>query len=139
MAESKYATDSKETLIVEIKDRRTAGRKLPVDLRANEDALRAALEADDVDNGEFTEDKEISAEELSLGAAARADGVTERQVPDDLDEYSGQYRYLPTGEIFGLQIKHDLDVRAHKTHHAKSPLKFWDGTAEEFRANFDKV
>lgn len=53
MADSKYATMSKDTLIAEIKTRRAANRKIPVDLRADEATLRAALDADDVDNGDF--------------------------------------------------------------------------------------
>ena len=70
---------------------------------------------------------------------ATSDGVVSREVPTDLGDYSGKYKYLPTGEEFALKIVADSEVRAHKTHHAKNPLKFWDGTAEQFRALFDKV
>jgi len=144
---SKYLELTKEELVNEIKDRRAAGRKIAVDLRASEDKLAAALESDDLENGDVPSDptvapeeaEELTTDELSAGAAARADGVVSREVPQDLEEYKGQYRYLPTGEIFGLKILPTADVRANKTHLAKSPLKFWDGTAEEFRAQFDKV
>lgn len=59
-------------------------------------------------------------------------------LPDDLGQYSGKYKYLPTGEIFALKVLPDNEVRAHKTHTAKNQTKFWDGTAEEFRRLFDK-
>lgn len=144
-AKSKYANDDKDALVDEIKARRTAGRKIAVDLRASEEKLMAALDADDLGNGDFDHEDggELSPEQLKLGAVARADGVTARQVPDDLHEYSGKYRHLPDGEfhgeIFGLKILPDDQVRAHKTHHAKSPRGFWDGTEAEFRAQFDKL
>ena len=70
---------------------------------------------------------------------AVSDGAQVRAVPDDLNEFKGQYKYIRTGEIFGLKIMPHDQVRSGKTHHAKSPLKFWDGTEEEFRANFDKL
>lgn len=50
---SKYAGMGKDTLTAEIKTRRAAGRKISVDLRGDEDTLRAALDTDDVENGEF--------------------------------------------------------------------------------------
>lgn len=50
---SKYAAMGKDALTSEIKSRRAVGRKLSVDLRADEDTLRAALDTDDVENGEF--------------------------------------------------------------------------------------
>lgn len=137
MANSKYAELSKEELVAEIKDRRNEGRTITVDLRASNDVLIASLEADDAATPE--EEQELTREALSTGAAARADGVTARAVPDDLHEYQGQYKYIPTGEVFGLKVLNDSEVRAHKTHHAKSPLKFWDGTEAEFRAQFDKL
>lgn len=55
---SKYAEMGKDALTAEIKTRRAAGRKLSVDLRGDEDTLRAALDADDVDNGEFPSKEE---------------------------------------------------------------------------------
>lgn len=146
MAKSKYADLDKDTLVAAVKDRRAAGRKIAVDLRASEEKLAAALDADDMENGDFDPDAptsddatELTPEALRLGAAARADGIVTRQVPDDLNEYKGQYRYLATGEIFGLKILPDGEVRGHKTHHAKSPLKFGDYTADEFRLQFEKV
>lgn len=164
MAKSKYAEMDKDALVAEIKARRAADRKIAVDLRANEENLRAALDTDDVENGEFAPDadkspaksekkqddtkppegaKELTRTALSKGAIARADGVTAREVPDDLDEYKGKYKYRRDGEfkdeVFGLKIVPDDEVRAHKTHHAKSPRGFWDGTEAEFRDQFDKL
>jgi hypothetical protein len=59
--------------------------------------------------------------------------------PEDLQEYKGRYRHLATGDIFGLKVLHGSEVRQNKTHHAKSARMFWDGTPEEFRAQFDKA
>jgi len=151
MAKNKYAELDKDALVAEIKARRTAGRKIAVDLRANEDNLRAALDTDDVENGDFDPEtveapkdaKELSRTELAQGAIARADGVLAREVPTDLNEYKGKYKYRRDGEfkgeVFGLKIVPDNEVRAHKTHHAKSPRGFWDGTEAEFRDQFDKL
>jgi len=74
---------------------------------------------------------------------AVSDGTPGRQVPADLADYKGKYKYLKQGtlhgHIFGLKILDVEDVRSGKTHHAKSPLAFWDGTEDEFRANFEKL
>lgn len=155
MAQSKFAKLDKDALVAEIKARRNAGRKIAVDLRAPEDKLVAALEADELENGEAAPEpqedptlppegaEELTSTELTLGALARADGVVTREVPEDLGEYKGQYSYLVDGPlkgfIFGLKILPTSDVRANKTHLAKCPIAFWDGTASEFREQFDKV
>ena len=74
---------------------------------------------------------------------AVSDGTPDRQVPADLAEFKGKYKYLKHGalhgHIFGLKILPADEVRSGKTHHAKSPLAFWDGTEDEFRANFEKL
>jgi hypothetical protein len=55
-------------------------------------------------------------------------------------EYSGQYKYLRDGRIFGLKILPEGEVRMKKTHHAKSADgSFGDYTEAEFRAQFDKL
>lgn len=53
MAKSKYAELDKDALVEEIKTRRAAGRSISVDLRAADDKLRGALDADDMENGDF--------------------------------------------------------------------------------------
>lgn len=163
MANSKYAGTPKGVLVDEVKSRRAKGRKIPVDLRADEFTLAGALDADDMENGEFPGEtdpfitdatlppegaEELTSKELQTGSIARADGVVAREVPDDLAEYSGEYRYrVPgamQGHVFGLKIFGPEtpgwnNIRANKTHHAKSPFGFWDGTEAEFREQFDKV
>lgn len=76
--------------------------------------------------------------EEEIRAAVEANRVNPPE-PTDLSNYTGKYKYLPTGEIFGLKILPDSDVRCHKTHTAKNATKFWDGTADQFRELFDKV
>lgn len=162
MANSKYAGTLKGVLVEEVKSRRAKGHKIPVDLRADEATLAGALDADDMENGEFdagimkavrnqqidptvppSDSTELTSKELQAGSIARADGVVTRAVPDDLTEYSGEFRYRVAGamqgHIFGLKVLSVHDVRGNKTHHAKSPFGFWDGTADEFRDQFDKV
>jgi hypothetical protein len=75
----------------------------------------------------------------TLEEIAVSDGAPKRDVPADLSDYKGKYKYLKTGEIFGLKIMPASEVRSGKTHHLKSPLKFWDGTEDDFRASFDKL
>ena len=70
---------------------------------------------------------------------AKSDGNLAREVPSDLADFSGEYVYRPTGEAFALKVVPDSEVRAHRTHHAKNALKFWDGTATQFRELFDKA
>jgi len=56
MAKSKYADLGKDALVNEIKSRRASGRSISVDLRAVDDKLRAALDTDDLENGDFNPD-----------------------------------------------------------------------------------
>lgn len=81
----------------------------------------------------------MAAKDKTPKEIAAGDGIASREVPADLGDYSGEYTYLPTGEKFALKILPDSEVRAHKTHTAKNALKFWDGTAAEFRELFDKA
>lgn len=84
-----------------------------------------------------------TAEAEKLSEEEKRQQVEERRInpptPADLDEYKGKYRYLGNGEIFGLKILPADQVRGNKTHHAKSARFFWDGTPEQFRAQFDKL
>jgi hypothetical protein len=56
--------------------------------------------------------------------------------PTDLEEYEGTYKYLPTGEEFGLKLVRD-DAYG-KTHHLKNVDHFWSGNVDEFRRAFEK-
>lgn len=69
--------------------------------------------------------------------AVPGDGTIQR--PVDLDEYSGQYKDIKTGEIFGLKILNPGEVRGGKTHHLKSHKQFIDCTEHEFRLLFERV
>ena len=141
MAKSKYAAEDKDTLVEAIKARRAAGRKIAVDLRAGEDKLAAALDADDLENGDFNPDAEPADEDGKELTTEEVKDGTARGIPAD---FTGAYSYLRDGEhkgkVFGLKILHDSEVRGHKTHHAQAADRtFWDGTAAEFRAQFDKL
>jgi len=52
--------------------------------------------------------------------------------------FSGEYVHLESGEIFALKIVPDSEVKAHRTHLAKSLTKFGDYTAADFRRIFEK-
>lgn len=72
---------------------------------------------------------------------AKADGVVAREVPSDLGEFKGQYKYNLglEGEVFGLKVLKPEEARHARTHTAKSALRFWDGTEGEFRLLFEKL
>ncbi len=134
-----YSELSKPELLDSVKLRRDAGREITgINTASSKPDIIAALQLDDENNGVFV-GSDTSAEEIKQHAEANADGALTRAVPEDLQEFKGQYKYLKTSETFGLKIMPADQVRSGKTHHAKSPLKFWDGTEEEFRANFDKL
>jgi hypothetical protein len=63
-------------------------------------------------------------------------GETMSTEPTDLADYEGEYKYLPTGEVFGLKMVED-DPYGH-THHLKNVDHFWSGNEEDFRKNFEK-
>jgi hypothetical protein len=68
------------------------------------------------------------------------DAKAEEAKAEPVSEYSGQYKYLRDGKIFGLKILPESEVRMKKTHHAKSADgSFGDYTEAEFRAQFDKL
>ncbi len=144
---SKYADDDKDTLVESIKARRTAGRTVKVDLRASEEKLAAALDADDMENGDFVpaseDDKDTQPPEdrSELTPEALGKGDTARGIPA---AFKGAFSYLRDGEhkgkVFGLKILPDSEVRGHRTHTAQAADRtFWDGTEAEFRAQFDKL
>ena len=55
------------------------------------------------------------------------------------EKQSGQYRNLRDGNLYSLTILDKSEVQFGRTHQAKSETGFWDGTPEEFRAQFDKL
>lgn len=62
------------------------------------------------------------------------------EAPGDNEFHRGLYVMREghhAGEQFALAI-HDEDLYG-KTHSLKNSLHFWQGTAEEFRTNFDPV
>lgn len=141
MPKSKYADDNKDTLVESIKARRASGRKIAVDLRASDEKLAAALDADDMENGDFDPDAKPPEDVLELIPEDLGKGKTARGIPGD---YEGAFAYLRDGEhkgkVFGLKVLHDSEVRGHRTHTAKAADRtFWDGTEMEFRAQFDKL
>lgn len=69
--------------------------------------------------------------------------VVGRQAVDLEEEgYEGSYKHIAfrgtkeADEAFGLKV--DASDPRGKTHQLKSQLHFWEGTEEEFRANFEK-
>ncbi len=135
-----YDTAVKKELLAEIASRQQQGREIEVKGNTVVDLI-AALKADDANTSEKPEVEEVTPADLGNEAVARHDGVLERQVPDDLSDYKGQYVYLGDqkvpNEVWGLKIV--PHARGGKTHHAKSALRFGDYTPEEFRKQFDKI
>lgn len=80
----------------------------------------------------------IAAEEERDKAVAALSG-TPKEGATDLDQYKGKYLERTTGEVYGLKVMKDEDVRNGKTHHVKNEKFFGDYTKEEFMIRFEKV
>ncbi len=158
-----YTDLNKEELVEAVKARRAQGRTVKVDLRANEDALRAALDADDMENGDLpqvepdTEEKpdpkkeaQPPAKATTLPASLRnqvsrqADPVTKPTQPTDQEFSKGilarnkadglLYQVVKTApDDFNKAVK--ARVPAQESGH---PGFFWEGTEEEYAALFEK-
>jgi hypothetical protein len=63
------------------------------------------------------------------------------KVPGDepaIETYSGHYIESASGQEFALSVVEYNDARDGRTHFAKNSQKFWNGTADEFKAQFEK-
>jgi len=56
-----------------------------------------------------------------------------------VSEFNGQYRYLPTGEVFSLKIVEKSQCRMNRTHLAKGTDAFWDGEPADFQRLFERI
>jgi len=56
----------------------------------------------------------------------------------DIETYSGNFIELSSGQEFAVSIVDLKQSRDGRTHFAKNSQKFWNGTAEEFKAQFEK-
>lgn len=175
---NKYAGWVKEALTSEIKTRRAAGRKISVDLRADEDTLRAALDTDDVENGEFDANEDpkpptaasdaTALQELQKAAADKKEDTQNNiaarypvklmsqiakqpeapsQSTQPLEkEWAEGALYQHKGDKLIYQVvkrasdPYDKPVKARvPAQDSGHPGMFWEGTNEEFNANFEKV
>lgn len=177
MAKSKYAELSKEALVEEIKNRRASGRSISVDLRADEKKLRAALETDDLESGDFVpnaSDKPATspatppeakkdnnppppAPEPKVAPVAVVPGSLRNQVtkapetptkptqPTD-EEFSGGSLARHKGDGFTYEVVKFPGDDFNKPVKCRVPAQdsghpgfYWEGTEEEFAAQFEKV
>lgn len=58
--------------------------------------------------------------------------------PPPNEVYKGSYRQLSTGHLFALAVAKPQDVENGKTHFLKNNVYSWNGTALEFREQFEK-
>lgn len=181
--QSKYAEMSKDALIAAIKARKAAGRTIKVDLRAAESVLAAALDADDMNSGEFDPaakpptdaqkpsatppDKKnpsiappadktaplpmVSARDAALPDALRnqvaalPEMVSQPTQPSDKEFAGGSLaRHKGDGLLYQV-VKREADefnrpIKARVPAQASGhPGFYWEGTAEEFAALFEKA
>lgn len=114
--------------------------------------LEQILESADQVEAKLREDSDSFPEWTPFaGLCAALEPMTQSQ-PDE-EGFSGQYRYLHTGEIFALKVLPDSEARTtltgertgqvvftqKRTHVARSASGSWDGTAEDFEREFQKV
>lgn len=135
---SKYSTLDKEALVAEVKRRRAAGSTIKVDLRAPEDDLRAALDADD-------EPKEASAPgTLGNQLPRQPEAPTQATQPTDeafadgelykskAEGYTYQFINVPSDELKPRKGRIPAQASGH-------PGLFWEGSQAEFEASFTKA
>lgn len=157
---SKYSNLNKDAITTEIKARRSNNRKISVDLRADEDTLRAALDADDVDNGDYTTPpvnpvaaiEDEKPEESHVPVARRQQIAHKPEAPTqptqpsekEWDECGDEYQHKGDGYIYEV-VKRDHDTHGKTVKARVAPQEsghpglYWEGSEAEFAANFEKL
>lgn len=152
MAQSQYANLGKDELSEAVKARRAAGRTIKADLR-NEDSMRAGLESDDLENGEFDPAKEPApkAETKKLSGDLTNQVVKQPEAPviptQPAEDVFAKKGFLARNKQDGLlyQVVKDPadDVKPYKARVPKQesghPGFFWEGSADEYNATFEKA
>lgn len=161
---SKYASLTKDQLIEEIKTRREAGHNITVDLRWAEDKLIAALETDDIENGEGGNGdnptplqpapekpkKKVKNPEVEDQLEAEPELVSEPTQPSDEDFAKGfkavskNHINPKTGKGYVYQALNTKDGSA-RPFKARIPAQasghpgfFWEGSEAEFDSVFKR-
>lgn len=146
MTNSKYADFTKDQLVAEIKNRRTAGRIVAVDLRATNEVLITALETDDGETPEEEAEQERQAltGELHNQLLAPGELPSTNTVPSD-EVFADGFRAKHRGDGYVYQVAYVPEdaTRPYKARIPKQasghPGLFWEGSEEEFQASFAKL
>jgi hypothetical protein len=126
-----YPKLTKDELLAEVAKRGTEGRKLEVSAADKKEDIVSALELDD----------EAKENEAASNAASGIPNVEKKEpvLPSESlvpTEYKGIYVNSENGEPYGLAVVENEP--SGKTHFCKNSVHFWQGTKEEFKAQFDK-
>lgn len=146
-----YSKFTRDQLVEELKKRRSSGSKISVDLRSNEANLIAALELDDISGDNATPDgaetnrldQEFIPGSLDNQLSLEPETPTEATQPSD-EEFAKGFKARDKQGIVFQVIKVDSDdlkpykarVPRQKSGH---PGLYWEGSAEEFKAEFERV
>lgn len=142
---SKYAALDKPSLVEEIKKRRAGGSDITVDITSKKEDLIAALEMDDISNGEVEEDQQGKPVDGSFENQIEAQPEFPLQAtqPDD-EAFAKGFKAKNKADNYTYQvIKQDQESRPYKARIPKQasghPGLFWEGTEDEFKDNFDRL
>lgn len=127
-----YDAQTKEDLMAEVGKRKLAGRTINVTAQDKKEDIIAALTLDD--ETKDNENTSLKASGIPI-VESKDTGVPEVGTTTPTN-YSGVYINAADGEPYGLAVVEDEP--SGRTHFAKNSVHFWNGTKEEFKAQFDK-
>lgn len=152
MDESKYVNTGKDALVNEIKKRRAGGRSISVDLRAADDKLIAALDTDDLENGEFSEKSEDqektkpNAPEALRNQLVNVPETPAKPTQPTDDEFAGGMIALNKVDGLLYQVTKTPADEYNKPVKARVPAQdnghpgfYWEGSEAEFAEQFEKA
>lgn len=133
--------------MAEIKNRRAADRIVAVDLRATNDVLITALEMDDLETPEGEAEQKRQAGltgEIDNQLLAPGELPTTSTVPSD-EVFAKGFRAKNKGDgyVYQVAVVEGDDNRPYKARIPKQasghPGLYWEGSEDEFQANFSKL
>jgi hypothetical protein len=123
---------TKAELLEEVEKRRAIGREINLSDDATNADIQAALDLDDEDAFSHEDNDDFG----DLPKGVEVDELPNPEPALKNADFKGRYKSKADGEVYALAIVKD-DPRK-RTHKLKNTVHFWEGSEEEFRAQFDK-